>query len=70
MSPVAPDTELLREIDAEKRQAWSTYSERLRELSGEEYERLEPESWDELQAELRRLDRERDSLVLAAPEVD
>ena len=31
-----------------------TYSERLRELTGEEYERAEHESWTELQTELRR----------------
>ena len=61
--PVAPEFEQLQELDAETRQAWSTYVERLRELSGAEYERLEDESWDELQTELRRLDGERESLV-------
>ena len=35
MTSVAPDTEQLHELDAETRQAWTAYSERLRELSGE-----------------------------------
>jgi hypothetical protein len=70
LTPVVPDTELLQEIDAETRLAWSAYSERLRDISGGEYERLEPESWDELQAELRRLESQRESLVLPMPDVD
>ncbi len=63
MTPVAPDIEQLQELDAETRQAWSAYTERLRELTGEEYERVESESWEELQMELRRLEGERDSLA-------
>jgi hypothetical protein len=35
----------------------------LRELSGEEYERAESESWMELQSELQRLSREREELT-------
>jgi hypothetical protein len=62
MAPVVPEAELLQELDAETRLAWSAYIERVRELTGEEYERIEPESWKELQAELRRLDGERESL--------
>jgi len=69
LTPVAPDIEQLQELDAETRLAWSAYTERLRELTGEEYERLESESWDELQAELRRLEGERESLVHPAPGV-
>lgn len=63
MTPVLPEAELLQELDAETRLAWSTYIERVRELSGKEYERVEPKSWDELQAELRRLEGERESLA-------
>jgi hypothetical protein len=59
--PVAPDTEHLHELDAETRQAWAAYIERLRTLSGDEYEQVESESWEELQAELRRLENERES---------
>ena len=51
-----------REIDADTKRAWSAYSERLRDLSGKEYERVEEDSWSELQGELRRLDRRRRTL--------
>ncbi len=67
--PVAPEVEQLQELDAETRLAWSAYSERLREVSGDEYERLEPELWDELQGELRRLESERESLATRGTEV-
>jgi hypothetical protein len=62
MTATAPDTDRLRELDEDTRIAWSAYSERVRELAGEEYERVESESWDELQAELARLEREREDL--------
>jgi hypothetical protein len=63
MTATAPDTDRLRELEADTRQAWSAYSERLRELTGEEYERAESESWIELQNELQRLEREREALT-------
>jgi len=66
MTATAPDLDRLREIDADERLAWSTYSERLRELTGDEYERVESESWTELQAELQRLEREREELIAGA----
>ena len=66
MTATAPDTERLQELEADTRLAWSTYSERLRELSGDEYERVESESWMELQAELQRLEREREELTAGA----
>jgi hypothetical protein len=66
MTATAPDTERLQELEADTRLAWSTYSDRLRDLSGDEYERVEPESWTELQAELRRLEREREALTARA----
>ncbi len=66
MTATAPDTERLQELEADTRLAWSTYSERLRELSGDEYERVESESWTELQAELQRLEREREDLMAGA----
>lgn len=62
MSPIAPDTDTLRELEADTALAWSHYSGRLRELTGAEYERVESESWDELQTELRRLERRREQL--------
>jgi hypothetical protein len=66
MTATAPDTERLQELEADTRLAWSTYSDRLRELSGDEYERVESESWTELQAELQRLEREREELMAGA----
>lgn len=59
MTIIAPDPEKIRELDARTRRAWSAYSRRLRDLSGAEYERVEGESWDELQLELSRLERRR-----------
>jgi hypothetical protein len=70
LTSIAPDTELLQELDAETRQAWIAYSDRLRELSGDEYERIETESWEELQVELRRLEDQRESLAPPAPALD
>ena len=63
MTAIAPDSDQLRELDDDTRRAWSAYSERLRDLSGEEYERVERESWTELQTELRRVERRRRSLT-------
>jgi hypothetical protein len=56
---------MLRELDDDTRRAWVAYSERLRELSGEEYERAERESWSKLQSELRGVERRRRSLETA-----
>jgi hypothetical protein len=66
MTAAAPDTDRLRELEADTRQAWSAYSERVRQLSGAEYERVESESWTELQSELQRLEREREELTAGA----
>ena len=62
MTAIAPDTDALRELDMDTRRAWRAYLERLRELTGEQYERAERESWAELQGELRRLERRRRTL--------
>ncbi len=66
MTLIAPDAEKLRELDDDTTRAWAVYREALRELTGEEYERAEDESWTELQRELRRLDRQRRTLTQAA----
>ncbi len=60
MTTIARDK--LRELDAGTRRAWEAYREKLSELSGEEYEKAEQDSWGELQTELRRLERRRESL--------
>ena len=62
MTAIVHDTDKLREIDDGKRQAWKAYSERLRGLTGDAYDQAEAESWDELQRELRRLERRRKTL--------
>ncbi len=62
MTSIAP-LHTLRELEEDTRQAWLLYSERLRELSGEEYERVESDSWEELQNELRRVDERRAQLA-------
>jgi hypothetical protein len=65
MTSIAP-LHTLHELEEDTRQAWLLYSERLRELSGEEYERVESESWEELQSELRRVDERREQLTDSA----
>ena len=66
MTSIAP-LHTLRELEEDTRQAWLHYSERLRELSGAEYERVESESWEELQMELRQLDERREQLADSTP---
>lgn len=66
METIAPDTEKLRELDAEERRAWNEYYDDLQELTGSEYERVELESWDTLQGELRRIEHSR-QLLSGAP---
>lgn len=63
VAAIVHDADKLRELDAFERQAWQEYSQRLRDLSGEEYERAESDSWAELQRELRQLARRRKTLT-------
>ena len=63
MTTIAFDADRIRELDAGALEAWRSYRESLRDLRGEEYERVEAESWDELQRELRRLARRRRTLT-------
>lgn len=63
MAAIVHDADKLRELDDGERQAWQTYSRRLRNLAGEEYERVESESWAELQRALRQLERRRRTLT-------
>jgi hypothetical protein len=62
VTAIAHDPEQLRELDAGTRLAWKSYSDQLRGLRGDEYERMERECWAELQSELRRLERRRQTL--------
>lgn len=59
MTITAPDPNKLRELEADTRQAWNDYRERIQTLTGEEYDQAETESWKVLQVELRRLERRR-----------
>lgn len=63
MAAIVHDADKLRELDDFERQAWQTYSQRLRDLKGEEYELAETESWAELQRDLRQLARRRQTLT-------
>jgi hypothetical protein len=60
MTSTIPEAEILKELEKDTRDAWEHYQVRLRELSGAEYERVEAESWGELQSELERLDQRRE----------
>ena len=63
MTAIVHDADQLRALDDGERQAWQVYIDQLRDLSGEEYERVEAHSWDELQRELRKLERRRKTLT-------
>jgi hypothetical protein len=63
MTAIVHNADRFRELDDGKRQAWQAYTEGLRGLNGEEYERAEHDSWDELQRELRRIERRRKTLT-------
>jgi hypothetical protein len=63
VTTIAADNDKLRELDADTRRAWGDYTDRVRDLTGEEYERAEHESWEQLQRELDKLDRRRKSLI-------
>jgi len=62
MTSTIPKAEILRELDKDTRQAWDHYQDRLRELTGDEYERVESESWGELQSELQRVEQRREDV--------
>jgi hypothetical protein len=53
----------LADIEARKGQAWASYNDSLRDLSGRDYEDAEDRSWDRLQETLRQLDEERQLLA-------
>ena len=59
MTTIAADTEKLRELDEDERRAWTEYYDNIQDLTGEQYEQVELESWDTLQGELRRIERRR-----------
>jgi hypothetical protein len=62
VSTIAYRTDKLRALDEDERRAWSSYRDAIRELTGDQYELTEHESWETLQRELRSLERRRRSL--------
>lgn len=66
MTTIAPDTEKLRELDEDERRAWTEYYDNIQDLTGEQYEQVELESWDTLQGELRRIERRRRLLSVSS----
>jgi hypothetical protein len=66
MMAITLDAEQLRRLDEDTRQAWTSYSDRLRDLNAKEYELVEIASWDQLQLELRRLEQRRRALERSA----
>ena len=66
MATIAPDTEKLRELDEDERRAWNEYYDHIQDLTGEQYEQVELESWDALQGELRRIERRRRLLSVSS----
>jgi hypothetical protein len=61
------DTERRRaELDARIRTAWAEYRAATQELAGAEYDDVETASWDQLQATVLELERERAALPPAA----
>ena len=66
MTTMAPDNEKQRELDDQMRRAWNEYYENVQDLTGNEYEQVELDSWDTLQGELGRIDRSRRLLSVTA----
>ena len=66
VATIAPDTEKLRELDEDERRAWNEYYDHIQDLTGEQYEQVELESWDALQGELRRIERRRRLLSVSS----
>jgi hypothetical protein len=62
VTSIAQRNDRLRELDDDTRRAWDDYVEALRELSGDEYELAEHDSWTRLQEELAGVERRRASL--------
>jgi hypothetical protein len=62
VAAIAHNAEVQHEFDVGTRRAWSAYSQRLQGLNGDAYEDAEGKSWAELQNELRRLERRRQTL--------
>ena len=67
MTVFADDVEKQLELAEEERRAWTAYSERLRDLTGNVYERAETDGWADLQRELQSIQQERLTLTAQHP---
>ena len=56
MTTFAAQQDLLAELEARERAAWTAYSDELRELDADAYEDAEPVAWEQLQATLREVE--------------
>jgi hypothetical protein len=55
----------LQEVAERTQEAWEAYSDRLRDLSGRDYDEAEHRAWERLQVELRDLEERRAELQSA-----
>ena len=53
---------IFEQLDARTRDAWASYSARLQDLVGSDYDEAERDAWADLQAALRAIDGERAEL--------
>lgn len=53
--------------DEGTQRAWATYRDSLRDLDGAAYDEAESHSWDRLQRDLERIEREQEGMVRARP---
>jgi hypothetical protein len=53
----------LADLEARRREAWTSYNDSLRDLRGRDYEDAEDRSWDRLQKTLKQLEDERQLLA-------
>jgi len=53
----------LDELAERTQEAWATYRDSLRDLTGRDYDEAEAEAWDQLQSRLRELEGLRADLL-------
>lgn len=67
-APRPEDALTAEQVDERIARAWTAYRAQIQELTGDEYERAERDGWEQLQEQLRPLERRRDALgVTNAP---
>jgi hypothetical protein len=69
MTTAAPRRDVpatLEEVAERTQEAWGTYRETLRDLTGRDYDEAEHRAWDLLQRDLRELEERRAELEAAS----